>query len=187
MKSTLAISAVIFTIGFVTLPIVFSDNDFEWREHEEHEYRSDRVAGVNNPQYKEECGSCHMAYPPGLLPAASWSKMMESLDDHFGDNAELDADTYQAINNYLVENSAGTTGYRQSKKFLRKLDAKNPPLRISELSYFRHEHDEIPDRMVKNNPEVLSYSNCNACHARAEQGSFNEHDIKIPGYGRWDD
>ena len=22
--------------------------------------------------YQQECSACHMAYPPGLLPAASW-------------------------------------------------------------------------------------------------------------------
>ena len=23
-------------------------------------------------KHQQECGSCHVAYPPGLLPAASW-------------------------------------------------------------------------------------------------------------------
>ena len=32
MKSTLAITAVIFTIGVVTLPMVWGDSDFSWRE-----------------------------------------------------------------------------------------------------------------------------------------------------------
>ncbi len=36
MKNTLAITAVIFTIGFVTLPIVWGDSDFHWGEIEEY-------------------------------------------------------------------------------------------------------------------------------------------------------
>ena len=91
MKSTLAVTAVIFTIGVVTLPMVWGDSDFSWREIEEYKHRSTDVAAIANPVYKEECGSCHMAYPPGLLPARSWTKVMSGLDNHFGDNAELDA------------------------------------------------------------------------------------------------
>ncbi|NML15911.1 hypothetical protein [Azohydromonas caseinilytica] len=26
------------------------------------------------PAYRQECGSCHVAYPPGMLPAASWQR-----------------------------------------------------------------------------------------------------------------
>ncbi|MCW9012309.1 MAG: diheme cytochrome c [Gammaproteobacteria bacterium] len=187
MKSTLAITAIIFTVGFVSLPVVFSDNDFRWGELEEYKHKSTGVANISNPVYKEECGSCHMAYPPGLLPASSWTKMMSGLEDHFGDNAELDADTHKAISEYLLTNSADKSDYRRSSKFNRSIKAEDAPLRISELPYFKHEHDEIPDRMVKGNTKVTSFSHCNACHTKAEQGSFNEHDIRIPGYGRWDD
>ena len=37
------------------------------------------VAPVENPQYLEECGSCHFPYQPGLLPARSWTKVMAGL------------------------------------------------------------------------------------------------------------
>ncbi|MEQ1807816.1 MAG: cytochrome C, partial [Burkholderiaceae bacterium] len=36
-----------------------------------------RVAPL--PRYTEECGSCHSAYPPGLLPVASWQLLMDNL------------------------------------------------------------------------------------------------------------
>ena len=113
MKATLAITAVIFTVGFVTLPVVWSDDDFRWKEIEEYGHRSTDVAAVENPAYKEECGSCHMAYPPGLLPARSWTRMMAGLEDHFGDDADLDQDTYTAISRILVENSADHSDYRR--------------------------------------------------------------------------
>jgi len=187
MKNTLAITAVIFTLGFVTLPVVYSDSDFRWGKMEEYGQKLTGVAAINNPVYKEECGSCHMAYPPGLLPASSWTKVMSGLEDHFGDNAELDAEALQAINAFLLANSADQSDYRRSRKFIRSIQSGEAPLRISETPYFKKEHDEIPDRMVTGNPKVNSYSHCNACHAKAEQGGFNEHDIRIPGYGRWDD
>lgn len=184
MKSTLAISAIIFTVGIVTLPVVFSDNSFEWREGE----RGERgVANVSQPLYKEECGSCHMAYPPGLLPAASWTAMMNRLDDHFGDNAELDAQTNRTISEFLTSNSADNSNYRRSRKFMRGIDANSPPLRISETPYFKRKHDEIPQSMLSDSSEVSSFSQCNSCHQGAEKGVFDDDNVEIPGYGRWDD
>ena len=187
MKNTLALSSVIFTVGILILPAVWGDDDFSWGELEEHRQKSSGVATVSNPLYKEECGSCHMAYPPGLLPARSWTKIMSGLEDHFGDNAELDNETIASISQYLQSTSADKSDYRRSVKFNRSIKASDIPLRISDVSYFKHEHDEIPSRMVKGNPEVKSFSQCNTCHAKAEQGMFNEHDVRIPGYGEWDD
>ena len=142
---------------------------------------------VRNETYQEECGSCHMAYPAGLLPARSWEKLMGNLDDHFGDNAELDMSTRQELTRYLLENSADHSDARRSRKIMRSLGAAEIPLRITDTRYFRHEHDELPAAVVKANPQVSSFSNCNACHKRAEEGSFSEREIHIPGYGRWDD
>jgi hypothetical protein len=51
----------------------------------------------------------------------------------------------------------------------------------------RHEHREIPQKLYKDNPKVKSLSYCNRCHANAGEGSFNEHEVNIPGVGRWDD
>jgi hypothetical protein len=187
MKNTLALTAVIFTIGVVTLPMVWGDSEFSWREIEEDKHRSTDVAAIANPVYKEECGSCHIAYPPGLLPARSWTKVMAGLNDHFGDNAELDGETYQSVSEFLLNNSADKSDYRRSVKFSSSIKSDDAPVRITDTPYFRHKHDEIPDRLVSANPKVKSFSQCNACHAKAEQGSFNEHDIRIPGYGQWDD
>lgn len=187
MKSTLAITSIIFTIGILTLPLVWGDSDYSWGEMDKYKNKSNNIAAVTTPLYKEECGSCHMAYPPGLLPARSWQKMMTDLENHFGDNAELDGETQLSIQKFLLENSADKSDYRRSRKFSRSIKHSDTPLRISEIPYFKHEHDEIPQRMVTDNPKVNSFSQCNACHTKAEQGSYNEHDARIPGFGKWDD
>ena len=45
----------------------------------------DRTAPVPLlPKYQQECAACHTAYPPGLLPAASWQRLMGGLGKHFG-------------------------------------------------------------------------------------------------------
>jgi hypothetical protein len=180
MKSTLSITAVIFTFGFVSLPIAFSDSDY--RKHQ-----STGVIAVNNPLYMEECGSCHMAYSPGLLPSNGWTKLMLGLEDHFGDNAELDAETQQTVTGYLSANSASQSDYRRSRKLNQSINPNDVPIRISKIPYFINKHNEIPDRMVSGNPKVNSLSHCNSCHTKAEQGSFSEREIDIPDYGEWND
>ena len=137
--------------------------------------------------YVDECAACHMAYPAGFLPERSWQKMMGSLDNHFGENAELDPTTQQTITQYLVDNAAENSSNRRARKFLRSVSDGSSPLRITELRYFKQKHDEVPDRMVTGNPDVGSFSQCQACHGdRAEQGYFDDDSVNIPNHGRWD-
>jgi len=145
------------------------------------------VAPVENPQYLEECGACHFPYQPGLLPARSWTNMMATLEDHFGENAELPADTAKAIESYLLENAADQSNHKRSVKIMKSIRPGDAPLRISETPYFIKKHDELSRKMVQDNPEVRSFSNCGACHTTAATGSYEENDIRIPGFGQWED
>ncbi len=159
----------------------------EFGEHDEGEYHRDKKMGdIQDPVYTEECGACHLAYPPGLLPRESWRRIMGGLGDHFGDNAELEDAVAGYVSQYL-EKHASPKG--KSKKANRKFGelSDEPPLRITELPYFIHEHDEIPERLVKDNPKVKSFSQCDSCHTDAAKGWFDEDRVTIPGYGRWDD
>ncbi|HKI60756.1 MAG TPA: diheme cytochrome c [Mariprofundaceae bacterium] len=174
--------------GFLTLSIssiAYSDDD---HGHEGGVFsRTSDVPAVTNKQYATECGSCHFAYQPGWLPERSWRKIMGSLDDHFGENAELGDVTRESITNYLAGRSADTLPNRMSRRILSSLRADETPLRISELGFMRHEHDEIPTRLIEGNPKVGSRSSCQACHTQAAAGIFNEHGVNIPGFGQYDD
>ena len=182
MNKSLIITSAILVATALTIPVVFSDDDRdEMRQH------SVGVSPVTSAIYNNECSICHMAYPPGLLPARSWQKIMTGLESHFDDNAELDSESHKVISEFLITNSAEKSDYRRSVKIMRSLNADDAPIRISELPYIKREHHEIPDKMIKYNPKVNSLSNCNACHADADKGLFNEHNVRIPGYGRWDD
>jgi len=145
------------------------------------------VAPAADPLYVEECGACHFAYPPGLLPARSWERVMTGLKDHFGDNAELPLDTAARLRAYLTENAADAAGDRRGAWLLRGLKGRDAPMRITELPAIRGEHRELPVRLVADNKDVGSLSRCEACHTRAAKGYYNDHDVRIPGYGRWDD
>lgn len=151
------------------------------------DYERGAMAPVVNPQYQSECSSCHMAYPPGLLPARSWQKLMDTLPKHFGDDASVPAATRQALSAYLTQNAADSSGNRRSQKILRSLAADETPLRISETPYMQRKHREIPARYIKGNEQVRSLANCAACHRAAERGDFSERGVQIPGLGRWED
>ena len=189
MAAGYAVLASILIVSFYGLGQSLASGGFEIDDHDlDHEYGEEygdndrRIATTMKPLYAEECGSCHMPYPAMLLPRQSWRKIMAGLEDHFGENAEFDAATHREIEDFLVAES-GRASYRKLFRNLR--DA--APLRITGLPYFVHEHDEIPARLVAGNERVKSLSQCNACHLEAERGRFDEDDVVIPGFGRWDD
>ena len=161
------------------------DDHEEWRGWGSQGNRD--VAVADNKQYLEECGACHFAYQPGLLPVRSWDRVMAGLEDHFGDNAELDPADTALLTAWLKANAADTSDYRRSRSFATSVAANEAPLRITATRYFERKHDEIPARLVTGNPEVGSYSACQSCHTNADQGRYNEHEVRIAGYGQWDD
>ena len=149
--------------------------------------RTPTVPAAIDKRYIDECGACHFAYQPGWLPARSWRRMMDTLDQHFGENAELDHDTRLAITRYLEMGAADVKPNRKSRRIMRSIGRNEAPLRISTLRYMVNKHDEIPKRYIEGNPKVGSRANCAACHTEAARGYFGEHGVKIPGYGRWED
>ncbi|MDM8566686.1 diacylglycerol kinase [Candidatus Halobeggiatoa sp. HSG11] len=143
------------------------------------------VIPVDNKLYAEECGSCHFAYQPGLMPARSWQKIMKTLDDHFGENAELETEEQQVLMDYLIYNSAESSIYRHSVNIERSTAWNQTPLRIANISYIRFQHDDFMEDMLKYNPQIKSRSYCNDCHTKAKDGIYADG-IDIPGYGKWD-
>ncbi len=185
-------SLLVIGLGFSLLAVVglaLSDYDSE-REDEDHEYaehgRPD-FAPADDPGYLQECGACHLAYPPGLLPARSWGRIMDGLGDHFGDNAELAASEAEPIRAYLQAQAADRAGQGRARSVAASLRPEQAPLRIAATPWFRRQHHEIPPSMVAGNPQVGGFGNCQACHRGAEDGSFDEHRVRIPGYPYWDD
>jgi hypothetical protein len=130
-------------------------------------------APVTDPVVKEECGGCHLAFAPSMLPAASWQRMMGQLNDHFGDDASVDAQTARRITDYLVANAADTAGDRHGGRMLRGVSLDNPPLRITELPRWQREHRKVRDWEWQDK-KVGSKANCVACHADAASGYYEE-------------
>lgn len=124
---------------------------------------------VVNAKWKEECSGCHIAYPPRFLSAQSWRAVMSGLGKHFGSDASLDAATTQEITAFLEKNAD-----QRKRSMSGKL-----VLRISEMRWFKSEHDEVSARTWKN-PKVKSPANCGACHTQADMGDFSERNVRIP-------
>lgn len=123
------------------------------------------------PAYQQECGSCHLAYPPGLLPAASWQRLLGGLERHFGSDASLDAATVRQLSQWLGANAGS---YRKVQR-----EGAPPEERITRAAWFAREHREVPADAWKR-PSIRSAAQCAACHTRAEQGDFDEHAVRIP-------
>lgn len=160
--------------------IALADDDDEEGEHHRDRHSERRsVSAPVDPTYKAECGSCHMVYPPGLLPERSWVKMMGGLQDHFGENATLDKATADSIQKFLTTNAADQSSLRRSQKIAKSIPRGESPLRFTETRYFKRQHHEVGDN-VWSRKAIGSPANCVACHARAEQGVFSEDEVHIP-------
>jgi hypothetical protein len=123
------------------------------------------------PKYQQECGSCHVAYPPGMLPTASWQRVIASLSKHYGVDASLDAASAREISVWVAAH-AGTQ---------RRTNEEPAQDRITQSAWFKRKHrdGEVPAGAWKR-ASIGSPSNCAACHAGAESGNFNEDDVRIP-------
>ena len=130
-------------------------------------------APVADPVVREECGSCHLAFPPSMLPASSWKRMMGELDKHFGSDASVTPAAAERITRSLSETAADTGGQRYGGKLMRGVALASAPQRITELPKWVNEHNDISAKEWKRK-EVGSKANCAACHSDAERGYFNE-------------
>jgi nitrate/TMAO reductase-like tetraheme cytochrome c subunit len=110
-----------------------------------------------------------VAYAPGLLPVESWQRLMNDLPHHFGVDASLDAASTKTLSAWLAANAGAS----------RRARAAPPGDRITKAAWFVREHGEVSAATWKRT-SVKSPSNCSACHARADQGDFNEDHVRIP-------
>ena len=139
---------------------------------------NDHLKPVTNQTYKETCGGCHFVYQPELLPSVSWLKILSQLNDHFGEEIESDPDTIKTISDYLKTNGAENSTAKRSFKIMKCL-GNQVPVRISDIPYIRKKHHELDPAIFKRK-SIGSLSNCIACHTTAENGIYDDDDVKIP-------
>lgn len=133
---------------------------------------------VEHKLFHDECISCHTLYPPFLLPKKSWVKMMDNLENHFGDDASLEVEDIASIKKYLIKNSAENSTKESAYKIMKSIK-NTDTIAITKTSYWEKRHDDI-DKDIFKNKKIGNISNCKACHNNIEQGLLNNKDIKIP-------
>ncbi len=128
----------------------------------------ERYATPSDPQWQAECSSCHVAYPPRLLPAESWRIVMAGLGRHYGADASVEPQTAAGIERFLAANAGR-----------KRAPAGNEP-RITQTAWFHKEHREVPAATWQS-AAVKSASNCAACHRHADTGDYSERTLRVPG------
>ncbi len=134
-------------------------------------HAGDHAFRVNNPAYQQECGSCHVAYPPQLLSTYSWYAVMAGLDGHFGTDASLERTQRAQIVAFLALNA----GERDTSA------GGKPLLRITETRWFTKEHHKEIAAGTAGRDEVRSMANCAACHRDADRFDYAERSLGVPG------
>jgi len=133
----------------------------------------------DNALWREECGDCHLAFHPSLLPARSWQRMLAEQHEHFGDDLDLDAETLAEIYPFAVQNAAESMLTEPAWKINRSTPSDKSPLRITDSHYWKEQHQGI-DTEIWQYPVVNSKANCGACHLDAELGTFEDAAMRLP-------
>ncbi|WP_205853214.1 cytochrome b/b6 domain-containing protein [Zhengella mangrovi] len=130
-----------------------------------------------DPVYADECGACHMAYHPSLLPRQAWEKLLAGLGDHFGEDASLPDATLEAIRTYVMANAAEAFDTKPAHMLARI----NPdmPFTLTATRFWQRVHGDLPAAVFKR-AKVGAKGNCQACHRDAESGLFYPGNISIP-------
>lgn len=132
-------------------------------------HRGHRMPANAPPAYAQECASCHVAYPPGMLPAQSWARIMKGLDHHYGTDASLDPAAVHQLSVWLQANAGDC----------RRATGTPPQDRITRSTWFERKHRRI-DPAVWKLSSVKSAANCAACHRAADRGVYNERNLRVP-------
>lgn len=138
--------------------------------------RADDLRPTTRPPatWQAECGACHVAFPPALLDADAWHRVMAGLDKHYGDNATLDPAAHREIAAFLAREAG------HSPKHSDGGTAPGALPRLTRTPWFVAEHREVAAATWRHE-QVKSAANCAACHTRAAAGSYREREITMPG------
>ncbi len=186
MRAAISLILAFVLVGWFPLDVFADEDEHEHgrERHYEGEHWSStegeqRLSAVAiNPTYKEKCGACHFSYQPELLPSASWREILSHLDNHHDNEIVIEPKDKEIIAQYLEANAADHSSTRRATKIMRSLGSQ-VPTRITDVPYISHKHRKIAAEVFQRK-SVGSRSNCVACHITAEQGIYNDDNVRIP-------
>ena len=174
--------SLIASYGFIILSVMAFyyivstyDNLFTRSSYPLVDYKKEHQA------YATDCGDCHKAYPPFILPRRSWERIMDNLEDHFGEkitDQNISVSAQNSIREYLYAHSAEHSSREIAVKVLASVGDRNPTS-LSKVPYWREVHARI-DPSIFARKSVKDRSNCAACHKDFEYGVIDDINIAIP-------
>lgn len=173
-----------WSIGVAMLVIIITAGLFWFKGHltETPEQRYQPFHGpalADNSLWRTECGACHLAFHPSLLPARSWKTIMIGQASHFEENLSLEQATVKEIEAFLINNAAEQAMTEAAWKIDLSIPKTETLLRITEAPYWTKKHQRISDAIWKH-PKVNGKVNCAACHLDAEAGTFEDAAMHLP-------
>jgi hypothetical protein len=132
-------------------------------------------AAMKSQPWTRECGSCHLAYSPALLPHASWQRTLEEQEKHFGE--DLGISEAKALE--LLEHSKATSSPSWAAwKLSSSVPPGQAPLEISATPFWLDAHARLPESDFKP-PRSSGRHDCEACHRDAASGIFHPRMIHM--------
>jgi hypothetical protein len=178
----IAFAAAAVVMAWVVATAVADDHQRQKHRHRDRERRTGlsgtAVPAVDNPTYRENCGACHFALQPALLPSRSWQLLLAGTQDHFGQSVDLEAEQLAEVEAYLSANAAEYTSGKLAQEIVDSIGS-STPLRVTDVPLIRHEHRRI-DAAVFQRPSVAGRADCRACHPGADDGIYDDDSVTIP-------
>lgn len=118
--------------------------------------RVPRSQELGQEVYRNQCGTCHIALPPAVLPVESWRQLLVT-QEHYGRTLEpMTPIDRQLVWQYLQSGS-------------RPLAAgETEPYRVASSRYFRALHPRVAGA------STAGVSSCVTCHPRADFFNFRQ-------------
>lgn len=132
---------------------------------------------ASDKTWTSECGGCHLAYHPSLLPERSWSKLFATQGSHFGEDLALEGATLEHLEDFAVSHAAERLDSPVAWKMATTIEPDAAPVRITETAYWRERHERLDEATWKR----VHRSDCGACHKDAVRGTFAPGAIEVRG------
>ena len=127
--------------------------------------------------WQKECGECHVAYPPNLLPSRSWVRTLAEQSAHFGEDLSLSEKTLHALRAYADARLPATDWAGAS--IAAGIDPGSAPLRITETEFWIGEHSRIESHEYSKERNTARHQ-CEGCHLDVDSGIFRFRMIRRP-------
>lgn len=101
---------------------------------------------------------------------------MDDLENHFGDDASLNAEDTKNILEFLVNNSAETSTMQSSQLFLNSI-LNDDTIAMTNTKVWKKIHRDISKEIFESE-NIKSKANCKACHTDIEKGLIDNDQIK---------